>query len=281
MPARDSVAERLAARQAYFSALAPESCYHQLFALMPGVTFFAKDRESRLMAANPHFYRRFGFSCEEDLVGLDDYALMPPRLADHFRKDDAEVMRTGKPKLNIAELFFNAQGIPDWYITHKVPVFDREGRVIGVMGTSQSYAEAKTVLQPYLAIDRAVTWIRQNYRRKITVAQLAEHAHLSPRQLHRKFIETFGISPLAFVLKVRLQAACELLQHGDHRISEVAEKAGFSDQTALGVQFRQQMGLTPRQYQAQFRLVQQGPGTRPRQPRGETSGERAGDREEE
>ena len=38
------------------------------------------------------------------------------------------------PKLNIAELFFNTQGIPDWFITHKLPVFNREGLVIGVMG---------------------------------------------------------------------------------------------------------------------------------------------------
>ncbi len=255
-PASSPVSASTRARRAYFDALASESSYHRLFALMPGVTFFAKDRHSRLMAANPHFYRRFGFSSEEELVGLDDYALMPPRLADHFRKDDAEVMSTGRPKLNIAELFFNAQGIPDWYITHKLPVFDRKGKIMGVMGTSQSYAEAKTVLQPYLAIDRAVTWIRENFRQKITVSQLAEHTHLSERQLHRKFIETFGISPLAFVLKVRLQAACELLQHGDHRISEVAEKSGFTDQTALGVQFRQQTGMTPRAYQAQFRLVQ-------------------------
>lgn len=54
---------------------------------------------------------------------------------------------------------------------------------------------------------------------------------------------------------MRLQAACELLQHGDHRISEVAREAGFPDQSAFGLRFRQHMGLTPLAYQAQFRLV--------------------------
>jgi PAS domain S-box-containing protein len=244
-------------RDRFFEAIAAESSYHQLFNLMPGVTFFVKDRQSRLMAANEHFYRRFGFRTEDELVGKNDYELAPPRLAEHFRRDDAEVMSTGRPKLNIAELFFNTQGLPDWFITHKVPVFDRQHRVIGVMGTSQSYAEAKTVLQPYLAIDRAVSWVREHFREKITVAQLADHVHLSERQLHRRFIETFGISPQAFILKVRLQAACELLQRGDHRVNEVAREAGFSDQSAFGLRFRQHMGITPLAYQAQFRLVTQ------------------------
>jgi len=255
-PSSSQAADPLACRERFLEALAPESSYHTLFNLMPGVTFFAKDRHSRLMAANAHFYRRFGFRTEAELVGKDDYQLVPPRLAEHFRQDDEEVMASGRPKLNIAELFFNTQGIPDWFITHKLPVFNRQGLVIGVMGTSQSYTEAKTVLQPYLAIDQAVNWIREHFREKITVSQLASHVHLSERQLHRRFVETFGFSPQAFILKVRLQAACELLQHGDHRIGEVARESGFSDQTALGLRFRQHMGMTPLAYQAQFRLIQ-------------------------
>ena len=254
-PASHGADDPMEERDRFLASVAPESSYHALFNLMPGVTFFAKDRHSRLMAANAHFYRRFGFRTEAELVGKDDYQLAPPRLAEHFRRDDEEVMTTGRPKLNIAELFFNTQGIPDWFITHKLPVFNRQGIVIGVMGTSQSYAEAKTVLHPYLAIDQAVIWIREHFREKITVTQLAAHVHLSERQLHRRFVETFGFSPQAFILKVRLQAACELLQHGDHRIGEVAREAGFSDQTALGLRFRQQMGMTPMAYQAQFRLI--------------------------
>jgi PAS domain S-box-containing protein len=250
-PATDPLADR----DRFLAAIAPESAYHQLFNLMPGVTFFVKDRHSRLMAANAHFYRRFGFRAESELVGKNDYELVPPRLAEHFRRDDEEVMSSGKPKLNIAELFFNTQGIPDWFITHKIPVFDRQGQVIGVMGTSQSYAEAKTVLQPYLAIDQAVIWIREHFQEKITISQLASHVHLSERQLHRRFVETFGCSPQSFILKVRLQAACELLQRGDHRVSEVAREAGFPDQSSFGLRFRQQMGLTPLAYQSQFRLL--------------------------
>lgn len=244
-----------AERERFLRALAPERSHHLLLDHLPGVAFFAKDRHSRLMAANRQFFERFGFRTEAQIVGKSDFDLFPARLAEHFRLDDAAVMESGKPKLNIVELFFNRQGIPDWFITHKFPVFDRTGKVIGVMGVTQSYEVAKQALQPYLAIDRAVECIRERFREKLTVPQLAAYVHLSPRQLHRKFVETFGSSPQAFILKVRIQAGCELLQHGDRTISEVARETGFSDQSAFTQHFRRHMGMKPREYQGQFRLV--------------------------
>jgi AraC-like DNA-binding protein len=244
-----------AARERFLRALAPERAYHVLLDHLPGIAFFAKDSASRLMAANRQFFERFGFRKESQIVGKTDFDLFPARLAEHFRRDDVEVTKSAKPKLNIVELFFDRQGIPDWFITHKFPVFDRKGRVIGLMGVTQSYAVAKEALQPYLAIDRAVTCIRERFREKLTVPQLAAYVHLSPRQLHRKFVETFGSSPQAFILKVRIQSACELLQHGDRAMSEVAREAGFTDQSAFTQHFRRHIGVTPREYQQRFRLV--------------------------
>ena len=208
------------------------------------------------MAANRHFFERFGFENEQALLGKNDFDLFPARLAENFRRDDQEVMSRAEPKLNIVELFFNRQGIPDWFITHKLPVFDRNGGVIGVMGTTRSYTEAKEVLQPYLAIDRAVACIRERFREKITVRQLASHVHLSERQLHRKFLEAFGSSPQAFILKVRVQAACDQLQQDDRPLSDVAYETGFADQSSFTQHFRRHMGMTPLKFRRQFRLVQ-------------------------
>jgi len=244
-----------AAREVFLRALSPERAHHVLLDHLPGIAFFAKDRDSRLMAANRQFYERFGFRTEAQMVGKCDLDLFPARLAEHFRRDDEAVMTSAEPMLNIVELFFDRQGIPDWFITHKFPVFSRAGKVIGLMGVTQSYEVAKQLLQPYLAIDRAVTCIRERFREKLTVPQLAAYVHLSPRQLHRKFIKTFGSSPQAFILKVRIQSACELLQHGDHPISEVALQSGFSDQSAFTQHFRRHMGVTPGEFQGRFRLV--------------------------
>ena len=246
--------EGSALRNDFVRRLAPGCGFEALFDQLPGVSFFAKNRDCRIVAANRHFFRRFGFSKEADIIGRDDFDMFPRRLAEHFREDDEQVMRTGKPKLNIVELFFNQQGIPDWFITNKLPVRDRKGKVIGIMGTTQSYEGKKEVLLPYLQIDRAIAFIRENFRKRISVEELAAMVHLSSRQLHRKFVETFGSSPQAFIMKLRIQAACEALQRDDTPIGVVARDFGFGDQSAFTQHFQKHIGLTPLRYQRQFRL---------------------------
>jgi len=228
--------------------------FYRLFDHMPDISFFAKDHRFRLMCASQRFVERFGYQHESQVLGKDDFMLFPSRLAENFRRDDEEVLRTGQPKLNIVELFFTEQGVPDWFVTNKLPIRDRRDRVIGVMGTVQSYEARRQVLQPYLQLDRAVTYIRENFRRGVSVKELAIVLHVSLRQLQRRFVEAFGIGPQAFIIKLRIQAACEALQQEGSLISEVAASLGFCDQSAFTQLFQKHVGLTPLKYQKRYRL---------------------------
>ncbi|NOY00977.1 MAG: AraC family transcriptional regulator, partial [Verrucomicrobia bacterium] len=190
---------------------------------------------------------------ESEIVGKTDFELFPRQLAENFRKDDKAVMESGEPRLHIIELFFNPQGIPDWYITNKLPVFDHSQNIIGVMGTVQSYEGRHQAMQPYLQIDRAVQYIRQHFREHISIAALSAMAKLSPRQLNRRFQETFKVSPQAFIMKLRLQAACEELRQSKLPIAEIAIELGFHDQSSFTLQFRKQLGITPSKYRKSYR----------------------------
>lgn len=239
-------------RTRFLRSIAPDSQFYRLLDHLPGISFFAKNRRFQIMCANRHFVESLGFKSEEEIVGKEDFDLFPARLAETFRRDDEEIIRTGEAKLNIVELFFNRQGIPDWFITNKLPIFDKTRRIIGIMGTVQSYEGRKQFLQPYLAIDRAVVFIRDHFRERISVEQLAALVHLSARQLNRKFVESFGLSPQAFIMKLRIQAACEALQAGRLSISEVSRDLGFYDQSIFTHHFQKHMGITPLRYQRQF-----------------------------
>ena len=94
----------------------------------------------------PAFSRTLRIPRGMEVIGREDFELFPPRLAESFRLDDEEVFRTGQPKRNIVELFFNEQGVPDWYITHKIPLRDDCGKVIGLMGISHSFEGRREVL---------------------------------------------------------------------------------------------------------------------------------------
>lgn len=120
-----------AARENFLRRISGETPFYRLFDHMPDVSFFAKDRKLRLLCASQHFLERFGFRNEVEVIGRTDFDLFPSRLAENFRRDDEEVCRTGRPKLNIVELFFTAQGVPDWLVTNKLPLRDRQGESLG------------------------------------------------------------------------------------------------------------------------------------------------------
>jgi PAS domain S-box-containing protein len=232
----------------YFESIGGAGVF-ALFDHLPGYSFFAKNFDGEIMSANQGFYERFGFTSEEEIVGKTDFELFPVALADHFRRDDLKVMETGEPMLGIVELFFNRQGLPDWYLTNKFPVISRDGAVVGVMGTVRSYEKQAKLIQSFVQIEAAVDFIRVNFRRKISIKELALHAGLSPRQFDRKFKEAFEISPQQFIIKTRILAACDGLAKQGRPISDIALDLGFCDQSSFTLHFRKHMGVTPMQYQ--------------------------------
>ena len=235
-------------KASFFTALSPPEQIGAVLDHLPGVAFFAKDREFRLVAANRTFWQRVGCRNEADLIGKTDFELFPEHLAEHFRRDDAEVMESGKAKLKIIELFFNRQGLPDWFFTNKFPVFGEGGEVIGVMGTVQSYEQRRGGVTPHVQLDRAVSWLREHFREPIAVSELARVAGMSIRQFNRRFREAFGTNPRDFLVRTRVRAACDALRNSDTPIAELAIELGFYDQSSFTQHFRRHMGVTPLQY---------------------------------
>ena len=240
-------------RNDFINRIGPSSPIYSLFDHLPGISFFAKNKDFQLVCANRAFLERFGFSAESDIIGKTDFDLFPGTLAEKFRSDDTGVLQSGQARLNLVELFLNSQGVPDWFITNKLPVFDTAGEVIGVMGTVQSYEGRRESMQPYLQIDRAVQHIKQHFRENISIAGLAKMVSLSVRQLNRKFRETLNSNPQAFIIKTRVQVACEELRSTDKPIGEIALDLGFYDQSAFSLQFRKHMGVPPLRYRRRFR----------------------------
>lgn len=238
-------------QRSFLDQIGPGSPFYRLFEHLPGISFFAKNAQFELVCANSAFLERLGFTNENDIIGKTDYELFPKSLADHFRADDQWVITHARPRIHIVELFINRDGLPDWYLTNKLPVTDRKGTVIGVMGTTQNYESDKRIIQPYLRIEPAIDFIRQHFRDKISVKDVAATVHLSVRQLDRRFREIIKMSPQEFITKLRMKTACELLSQGKDNILDIALSLGFYDQSSFTLQFRKHLGFTPLQYRKQ------------------------------
>lgn len=236
------------------SALATRGVLIQLFDNLPGISFFVKSFDLFFLAANRSFHERLGYFKEDQILGRTDFDYFPHHMAVHFRTDDQWVIENKTAKVQIVELFFNSQGLPDWYITNKFPILNNDGNAIGLMGTTQSYTGAKERMRPYLLIDRAVEMIRTSFREKLSVAELATTVGLSERQFLRRFNQSFGCSPQAFILKTRMSAACQKLIQSDDKIANVAEECGFADASSFVQLFRRIMGNTPLNYRRRYRV---------------------------
>ena len=103
---------------------------------MPNVVFW-KDRDLRYLGCNDAFAHLAGLQRPEEIIGKDDYALVWRKVADLYRHDDAEVISSGTPKLNIIEPMIMEDGATTWLETSKAPLQDAGGETIGVLGVFQ------------------------------------------------------------------------------------------------------------------------------------------------
>jgi PAS domain S-box-containing protein len=90
-----------------------------------------KDRENRILRANRPAAESMGLTVAA-LEGRSTYDLYPDDAAAYHR-DDLEVIHSGLPKLQIVEPLLTATGERRWVRTDKVPHFDANGNVIGVV----------------------------------------------------------------------------------------------------------------------------------------------------
>ncbi|MFO0869204.1 MAG: AraC family transcriptional regulator [Pirellulales bacterium] len=236
----------------FFARMGGKQQFQQLFEHLPGVYFFVKDRHSRLVCASSSFWQHLGADAEDQIIGRSDHEFFPPHAADHFQRDDQQVMATGQPLIGRVELWYNEQRVLDWFVTNKLPIRDLQGEVIGVMGIVRSYEGQRRSMQPMSLIHSTVDYIRQHHQVRLTVEQLAARARLSPRQLHRKFRDVFGLSVQEFLIKTRLQAASDALLQSDQPIAQIAVDFGFCDQSAFTQLFRKHIGMTPRRFRQRY-----------------------------
>lgn len=100
------------------------------------------------------------------------------------------------------------------------------------------------------SVARAARYIRAECARPLKLDEICAAVQLSPSYLIRAFKQGYGLTPHAYLMDCRLQAARECLRQG-RDIAEAALTAGFADQAHLQRVFKRQLAATPGHYRAQ------------------------------
>ncbi len=112
---------------------------------------YVKDRAGRFLTANAALLKLLKIKDVSDLIGRTDYDFSPAEMACNYVADDQIVMREGKPLLDREETHQNELGEQLWLLTTKVPLFDSDGRVTGVVGIGHDITARKKADEEILA----------------------------------------------------------------------------------------------------------------------------------
>lgn len=125
------------------------------------------------------------------------------------------------------------------------------------VGAAQSSckSEAGTAIPSYI-IDIRDTFHR-SYAKPFTLSQLENRYQISRFRIVREFTAAFGQSPMAYLNRLRLEQACQLLICTDYRIGEVSAMVGFDNTNHFINLFRRTYNMTPGAYQKQHSNIHQ------------------------
>jgi diguanylate cyclase (GGDEF)-like protein/PAS domain S-box-containing protein len=113
-----------------------------IFDSIPAWVFY-KNRENQFVWVNKTFADAAGMNPQE-LAGKSLFDMYPRELAEGYWKDDLYVIASGKPKRNIIETSETKEGTR-WVETDKIPYYDAEGNIIGVIGFAVDITERKKI----------------------------------------------------------------------------------------------------------------------------------------
>lgn len=99
----------------------------------------------------------------------------------------------------------------------------------------------------YDRIKKMMLYIEQNYMQKITLKDIAAYIHLCESECSRLFKRYMNVSLFSFLQEYRIERSMEYLNNRES-ISDIADKAGFSDSNYYSKVFKKIKGCSPQQY---------------------------------
>lgn len=106
-------------------------------------SIYVKDTGGHYLLDNIAHRRTLSVNAAEQVVGKSVFDFFPEALAAKFQEDDATVCRTGRPIVNREEVVVSDAAVVRWVSTTKVPLRNRAGETVGVIGIGRDITERK------------------------------------------------------------------------------------------------------------------------------------------
>ena len=175
----------------FFSQLAEPFIVEALFDCLGDLVFFIKNIRGEYVVVNQTLAERCGRHDKNELIGRRADEMFPPPLGQNYRAQDESVLKNGGAIRNQLELHFYPSGARGWCLTNKLPLRDRAGRVVGLVGISKDLQAANEGSEDYSRIAKVVQHIQVNFGEPLRVRELAARAGFSAYQFEQRIRKIF------------------------------------------------------------------------------------------
>lgn len=114
-------------------------------------------------------------------------------------------------------------------------------------GFFQSTLESEATSSQYTKILPAIKHINENYSEKITINELCNLCMMSSSHFRRIFTQICSVSPIEYLMEIRIQRATELIIESNLPVSDIASSCGFKDEEYFCRVLKRRTGKTVRQ----------------------------------
>lgn len=111
-----------------------------------------------------------------------------------------------------------------------------------------NFNSGESRLSKKIEINQLISYLNEDYARKISLDDMAKYVNLSPSHFSRLFKDETGLAPVDFLINLRIQKAKKYLLNNDLNITEIAFSCGFSSQSYFSNCFFEKIGMSPAEY---------------------------------
>ncbi len=102
-------------------------------------------------------------------------------------------------------------------------------------------------------LESAKGYINNNYNNDISLSDVAGYVYLSTSHFARAFKKYYKISPIQYLLSVRIEKAKSLLEETNLKVGDIASSVGFSAQQRFNDIFKKHLGVSPSEYRQKYK----------------------------
>ncbi len=167
-------------KMADLHAMEEKDLFRTLINYLPDNIYF-KNRESRFVLANEATAARMGVPTPSDLIGSKDDHFFSPEMSAVSRREELEIMQTGRPITNRIHAEGWKSGQCTWSKVSKFPWYDSGGKVKGIVGISSDVTELIESRQRYQRLSEDLDERNKSLEKEIS---LAREVQLALQPLH-------------------------------------------------------------------------------------------------